>query len=152
FVFRPAVRDERGEDPADELVGHDLIRARKTRLLEVLRELPVEELLLVVERLRILDRALHELALELRVRLEVEDQRVLCEDLFGLRIVELDDAAARVVDEMIVAVDLASLLNELLDVAHRADLGLTVQPLALLELLDGQTAQVGSADLAEERR
>src|SRR5690606_41567342 len=107
---------------------------------------------ILVERLRILDRALHELALELRVRLEVEDQRVLCEDLFGLRIVELDDAAARVVDEMIVAVDLASLLDELLDVAHRADLGLTVQPLALLELLDGQTAQVGSADLAEERR
>src|SRR5690606_39994858 len=121
FVFRAAVRDERGEDPAGELVGHDLSRARKTRLLEVLRELPVEELLLVVERLRILDRALHELALELRVRLEVEDQRVLCEDLFGLRIVELDDAAARVVDEMIVAVDLASLLDELLDVAHRAE-------------------------------
>ena len=67
-------------------------------------------------------------------------------------VVELDQAAAGVVDEVVVAVDLLRLDDELGDVAHRADLGLAVQPLPALELGDGQPAEVRAADLAEERR
>src|SRR5690606_8426124 len=68
FVLRSPVRDERGEDPADELVGDDLVRARKPGLGEILGEFPVEEVLLVVERLRVADRALDEELLELGIR------------------------------------------------------------------------------------
>src|SRR5690606_35982215 len=151
-VLRPPMRRERGEDPEHELVGHDLIGALELGLAQILRELRVEKLLLIVERLRVVDRALHERLLELGIGLEIEDQRVLRQRLERRLVVELAEAAARVVDEMVVAVDLARLDDELGHVAHRADLGLAMQLLALLELVDGQPAEIRAADLAEEAR
>ena len=143
---------ERWKDPAHELVRDDLVGPGQLGLGEVLGELLVEELVLVVQWLRFVDRALHELSLEPRIGLHVEDQGVLGERPLGALVLELDDAAAGVVDEVVVAVDLPCLDDELLDVAHRADLGLAVQPLAPLELGDRQAAQVRPADLAQERR
>ncbi len=51
---------------------------------------------------------------------------MLGEGLLGLLVVELDQAAAGVVDQMVVAVDLLRFDDELCDVAHSADLGLAV--------------------------
>ena len=96
---------------------------------------------MIVQRLRVLDRALHQRALDLRVRLEIQDQRVVCERLDRALVLELHEAAARVVDEMIIAVDLLRLDDERLDVAHRADLGIAVQLLASLELRDRQSTR-----------
>ncbi len=73
------------------------------------------------------------------------DQRFQC-----CRVVELAHASARVVDEMRVAINFLRFCNEELHVLHRPDLGVVIQPLALLELLDGETAELWIADLAEK--
>ena len=92
------------------------------------------------------------LLLHALVGADVHDHRMGGERLHRPGVVELADAAARVVDEMSVAIDVARLLDESGHVAHRADLRLAVQALAREELLAGETAFRRIPHLAEKGR
>jgi len=59
-------------------------------------------------------------------------------------------AAADVVHEMVVAVDLLRLADELRDVLHGGDLRLAVHRLAVAEFRQREAAMVGVAELADE--
>ena len=52
---------ERGKDPPNEVVRHDLGGACNPLLAQILGDLRIEKRLLIIERLRIVDRTLYEL-------------------------------------------------------------------------------------------
>ncbi len=104
--------------------------------MQVFGELQVQKRFLEVHGLRVVDCPLHQLLLETGIRLQVQNEGVRRQQLHGVVIVELGDAAAGIVEEMVIAVNSLSLLDEFDDVAHGADLGFAVQGLTLLEFLN----------------
>ena len=93
-----------------------------------------------------------ELLLHAFVGADVHHHRVCGEQLDRLGIVQVADAAARIVDEMFVPVDVVRLLDEVDDVAHGGDFRIMVQALAGQELLAGEPALRRISDLAEKGR
>ena len=138
------------EDPADEFVRNDFRRRAQSVFLQEHLQLLVEKRLLVVHGLRIFDGAPDHFVFHRLVGAQVDDDGVAGEHIQHLRVIQFADASPGVVDEVLVSVDLVSLLDKLFHVAHGADLGLLVQPLARLELLHVEPPQVLVADLAEK--
>ena len=83
-------------------------------------------------------------------RFEIKNNGSLGQFIPDLLVPQFADAAARIVDEMRVTVNLAGLVDELTDIPHGADLCLAKQALAPLELFDAQAALRRVADLAQE--
>ncbi|KOR29058.1 hypothetical protein TI04_09535 [Achromatium sp. WMS2] len=151
LVTGDAVAEEPREDPAREIVGVDTGDIVIAELCTVVVECLLQEVRAVVERLGVALRALDETLLVLFRGADVEDQRLLCERLHDLRFVEFAKAAAGIVDEMAVAVDLSGLVDEVGNIEHRPHLGIMVQLLPALEFAETDAPAIRVADLAEER-
>ena len=134
-VQGPPVLDQTREDPLHEVVRNDGIAGIERLLVPIGGQTPVQEFFRVVERLGLGALAPEQVLLPIRADLEIEDQRIGGENGEGVGAAELAHAAARVIDEMRIAVDVVRLLDEMHDVAHRVHFGLAMQALAALELV-----------------
>ncbi len=140
------------EDPLHEAIRFDRIRPGQPGFREVLGEFLVEEPFAEIERLRIGGRATNQVLFHLGARAQVQDQRMLAQYPHRFAVGQFADAAAGIVQKVVVAVDLVGLVDETLDISHGRGLGLEVQPLPSFELGEVEPTHVGTADLAEERR
>ena len=148
---QPRVEQAR-EHPAHERVRVDLGDVGISPVALVHRQLFVEERLAVVQRLRVFLRAPDQLLLVLLRRLDIENERVLGEDIQHLRVVQLAQGTTGIVDEMLVAVDFVRLADEFRHVLHGRHLGLAVQFLPMLEFLQAESVLFRVAQFPQKAR
>ncbi|AAU91862.1 hypothetical protein MCA1877 [Methylococcus capsulatus str. Bath] len=138
--------------PAHEFVGRHGLDRGVTLFLQENRQMFVQEGLPVIQRLGVTRGPFDQHLFQFRAGADVEYQRVFRQCLQRFRIVQFAHAAAGIVDEMLVTVNLAHFLDEFRHVPHRRDLGLPVQRLPPLEFLQRQATLRRVAELAQEGR